>query len=147
MTDVSNTNAAGDVDIGNLSVGDSGTDLVLEDIERMDFVKYAGASGDFNPIHTVEQFATDAGNPSVFGHGMLTASFVSSYVAGWFGVENVSRLRTRFQSRLWPGDTVTVKGEITERSVEDEIVTYEISVTAKNQHDEILIIGDATIRL
>lgn len=147
MTEVSNTDANTSVDVTDLSVGDSGHDLVIDGIDRMDFVKYAGASGDFNPIHTVEPFATDAGNPSVFGHGMLTASFVSSYVAEWFDIENVSRLRTRFQSRLWPGDTVTVTGEITEKSVENGTITYEVNVTAKNQDDETLITGDATITL
>lgn len=132
-------------ELADLSVGSSEPPLVIEDIERVDFVKYAGASGDFNPIHTVEPFAKEAGNPTVFGHGMLTAGFVSSYVADWFGPENVSRLRTRFKSRLWPGDTVAVSGEITEKSVEDGATSYEVSVTAENQEGEVLITGDATV--
>ena len=54
--------------------------FVVERLARMDLVRYAGASGDFNPIHTDEEFARAAGNPSVFGHGMLTAAFEVLYV-------------------------------------------------------------------
>jgi acyl dehydratase len=62
------------------SVGDSTSPLVIDEIERFDFVNYAGASGDFNPIHVDETYARAAANPRVFGHGMLTARFVSTYL-------------------------------------------------------------------
>lgn len=131
----------------DLSVGDSAPPYVVEDVDRVDFARYAGASGDFNRIHVDEAYATDAGHRSVFGHGMLTAGFVSSYVADWFGLANVSRLRTRFESRLWPGDTVRVTGEVTDRTVDDDAITLEVSVTAENGDGETLVAGDATIEL
>ena len=136
-----------DVPVENLSVGDSAPPRVVESVDRVDFAKYAGASGDFNPIHVDEEFATDAGHPSVFGHGMLTAGFVSSYVADWFGIENVTRFRTRFESRLWPGNSVRVTGEVTERSVEAEAVSYEVRLTAETLDGDVLVTGDATIEL
>jgi acyl dehydratase len=107
----------------------------------------AAPSGDFNPIHVDEAYATDAGHPSVFGHGMLTAGFVSSYVADWFGLEQVSRLRTRFESRLWPGDTVRVTGEVTDRTVEGERVSLEVDLVAENGDGDVLVSGDATVEL
>lgn len=132
--------------VSDYSVGDTLEPLIVEDIDRLDFVKYAGASGDFNPIHVVEPYAQEAGNPSVFGHGMLTAGFVASFVSDRFGLENVARLRTRFQSRLWPGDTVTVTGEITDESTDGDRTTYEVELIAENQKGETLISGDATVR-
>ncbi|WP_343205500.1 MaoC/PaaZ C-terminal domain-containing protein [Natrarchaeobius oligotrophus] len=131
----------------SLSVGDSAPPLVVSDVDRIDFVKYAGASGDFNPMHVVEPAAIDAGRESVFGPGMLTAAFVSSYVADWFGLENVARLRTRFEALLWPGDTVRVSGEIVERSVEDDRTSYEVDLVAENGDGDVLISGDATIEI
>ena len=133
--------------LADLSVGDSTAPLVIENLDRVDFAKYAGASGDFNPIHLDEPFAAEAGNPSVFGHGMLTASFVSAYIANWFGVENVSRLRTRFKSRVWPGDTVRVSGEITDKSVAEEGTAFKVRLVAENQAYEELITGDATVEV
>src|SRR5438034_9165063 len=77
--------------------------FMVERLTRMDLVRYAGASGDFNPIHTDEEFARAAGNPSVFGHGMLTAAFVGKCVTDYVGSENLRRFKVRFATRVWPG--------------------------------------------
>ncbi len=69
--------------------------FVVERLTRMDLVRYAGASGDFNPIHTDEEFARAAGNPSVFGHGMLTAAFVGKCVTDYVGADNLRRFKVR----------------------------------------------------
>jgi acyl dehydratase len=131
--------AADRLSAGDLSVGDEGPVMVVEDIERRDFVRYAGASGDFNPIHYDDTYARAAGNESVFGQGMLTAGYAATMAADWFGVENVTRLGVRFRARLWPGDTVTVTGEVTEVTA-DGRVTAELAV--RNQDDEPLVTGE-----
>jgi acyl dehydratase len=131
----------------DLSVGDSAAPYVVEDVDRVDFAKYAGASGDFNPIHVDEPFAREAGSPSVFGHGMLTAGFVSTYLVDWFGIENVVRFRTRFEARLWPGDTVRVTGEVTDTSTSPTGTTVEVRLTAENGDGDELVTGDATVEL
>src|SRR2546427_11197577 len=87
--------------------------FMVERLTRMDLVRYAGASGDFNPIHTDEEFARAAGNPSVFGHGMLTAAFVGKGLTDYVGAENLRRMKARFPTRDWPGDTITRKGKVT----------------------------------
>ena len=114
--------------------------FVVDGLTRTDLVRYAGASGDFNPIHHDEEFAKMAGNPTVFGHGMLTAGFVAKCVTDFVGPENLRRYKVRFASRVWPGDTITCKGRVTrkyeeggERRIDGELValrqTGEVAVT------------------
>ena len=131
----------------DVAVGDPAPEIVVEDIHREDFVKYAGASGDFNPIHYDEPYAKEAGNKSVFGQGMLTAGYASHMVADWFGLENVTRFGVRFRARLFPDDSLTVSGEITdvERHTDGATVVAEFDVT--NQDGEQLITGEATADL
>ncbi|MEF8906584.1 MAG: MaoC family dehydratase N-terminal domain-containing protein, partial [Haloarculaceae archaeon] len=71
---------------GEVAAGDAGPKLTVEDIQRPDFVKYAGASGDFNPVHYSEPYAHATGSRSVFGQGMLTAGYAAHFVADWFGL-------------------------------------------------------------
>jgi acyl dehydratase len=73
-----------------LAVGDEAPRLVVEDVSRTHFVRYAGASGDFNPMHHDDTVATSVGNPSVFGHGMLTAGLMARVVKDWFGPTRAS---------------------------------------------------------
>lgn len=81
-------------------------------LTRTDFVRYAGAGGDFNPIHHDETFAHAAGYPSVFGHGLLTAGILSGYVAAWLGRRNLRRFGVRYLGQVWPGDTLVITGEV-----------------------------------
>src|SRR6184192_4280697 len=115
--------------------------FMVERLTRMDLVRYAGASGDFNPIHTDEEFARAAGNPSVFGHGMLTAAFVGKCVTDYVGAENLRRYKVRFATRVWPGDSVTCKGKVTKKTVEKGEKIIEGEITALNQKGEVAIQG------
>lgn len=111
----------------DVATGDTGPTTVVDGLTPRDFVKYAGASGDFNPIHYDQPYARELGNPGVFGQGMLTAGFAGQFAADWFGVEHVRSFRSRFTTRVWPGDTVTVRGEVT--AVDSTTVTAELTVT------------------
>lgn len=98
----------------DVNVGDRLADLVKEPITRTQLVRYAGASGDFNPIHHDEPFAQAAGYKSVIAHGMLSMGFLGQYVAAWAGSPaRVRALSVRFKAITWPGDVVTCKGEVT----------------------------------
>lgn len=77
---------------------------------RTDFVRYAGASGDFNPIHHDDGFATAAGYPSVFGHGLLTAGLLSTFVVEWLGRAALRRFAVRYRDQVWPGDVLIARG-------------------------------------
>ncbi|MFT4884111.1 MAG: peroxisomal enoyl-CoA hydratase 2 [Natronomonas sp.] len=125
------------------SVGDEGPTIIVEEVTPQDFVRYAGASGDFNPIHYDEQYATALGNEGVFGQGMLTAGYTGRFLSDWFGVEALRRFRTRFTARVWPGDTLTVRGEVTDVNASE--VTVEL--TAARQTGETVLQGDATADL
>lgn len=125
-----------------VSVGDVGPQVVVEELTREDFVRYAGASGDFNPIHYDEPYATDAGNPSVFGQGMLTAGIAGNVATEWFGVAALRRFETRFVDRVWPGDTLVVEGEVT--GVDGRTVTVELTGTADGRE---MLTGSFAVRL
>lgn len=124
--------------------GDEIPAFVVDNLTRTDLVRYAGASGDFNPIHHDEQFAKMAGNPSVFGHGMLTAAFVGKCVTDYVGVENLRRYKVRFATRVWPGDTITCKGKVTRAYDEGGERRIDGEVVALNQKGEAAVTGSFT---
>lgn len=131
----------------DLAVGDRGPAVVVEDLERRDFVKYAGASGDFNPIHYNEPLAEAAGYESVFAQGMLTAGIAAHAVADFFGLGNVRSFEVRFQSQVWPGDTVTAVAEVTGIEREGDTATVEADVEVTNGDGEAVVAGAAAAEL
>ena len=84
--------------------GEALPEVRAEKLTRTDFVRYAGASGDFNPIHHDQTFAEASGNPTVFAMGMLNAGILSRVVTRFAGRPNVRSFKVRFATRVWPGD-------------------------------------------
>lgn len=124
------------------TVGDSFNHTV-EDVSRMDFVKYAGASGDFNPIHYDEPHVEQAGYESVFGQGMFTAGVASQSVRKALGLQSLKEYRTRFTAQIWPGDSLSTTVEVTAVTQTDEGTRVETKVTVKSQNGDNVVIGDA----
>ncbi len=122
--------------------GDEIPAFVVSNLTRTDLVRYAGASGDFNPIHHDQTFAEAAGNPTVFAHGMLNAGFVSKCVSDFVGTQNLRKFRVRFATRVWPGDTVTCKGKVTKKYEANGKRLIEGEVQALNQKGEVAIQGN-----
>jgi acyl dehydratase len=89
----------------------SSRENVTEPITRTQIVRFAGAAGDFNPMHHDEEFALAAGQPSVFAMGQLTAALLSQAVAEWFGAENVAGYGVRFRDKVWPGDRLVLRAD------------------------------------
>jgi acyl dehydratase len=118
--------------------------FVVEDLTRTDLVRYAGASGDFNPIHHDEHFARAAGNPTVFGHGMLTAGLVARCITDFVGAGNLRRYKVRFATRVWPGDTITCAGRVTKRYEDAGESRIDGEVTATTQRGETAVSGTFT---
>ena len=84
-----------------VAVGDEGP-VTSHKLTRMDLVMYAGASGDFNPMHSDEVSAQAAGMPSVFGHGMFTAGLLATALTNYVGVGNLKSYKVRFTKQTWP---------------------------------------------
>ena len=116
---------------GELAVGQTFETVVCEDLKRTQIVQYAGASGDYNPLHTDEIYATKiAGYPSVFAHGVLTMGLTGQAIAGLVGAENLVRFGVRFTAQVWPGDTLTVRSSVVRIFAEDGASVAEFSVSA-----------------
>lgn len=121
--------------------GDELPSFTVENLTRTDFVKYAGSSGDFNPIHHDQTFAEVSGNPTVFAMGMMNAGILSRLVSDYAGIENLRKYRVRFATRVWPGDSVTCKGKVTKKAVENGEKIIEGEIAALNQKGEVAIQG------
>ena len=127
-----------------VKVGDQHSERLVEDLKRTQVVMYAGASGDFNPVHTDEPFATRvAGYPSVFAHGMLTMGMTGRCLTNLVGDDRLTEFGLRFTSPVYPGDTLDATATISK--IDGDIA--EISVTTVNQDGAVVAKGTAKARI
>lgn len=127
-----------------LKVGDVHTARLVEDLKRTQIVQYAGASGDYNPLHTDEIFTTKvAGYPSVFAHGMLTMGMTGKMLTDYVGDARLTKYGVRFTSQVWPGDTLDATATVTE--VGGGLVKFDVST--KNQDGVEVLSGYAEARV
>ena len=127
-----------------LSVGDTHAERLVEDLKRTQIVMYAGASGDYNPVHTDEVFTTQvAGYPSVFAHGMLTMGMTGKMLTNYVGDGRLTEYGVRFTNQVFPGDTLDATATVTE--VADGIVALDVSTV--NQNGVEVLKGSAKARV
>jgi acyl dehydratase len=123
-------------------------EVVVDNLTRTQIVQYAGASGDFNPLHTDEVFVTQvAGFPTVFAHGMLTMGMTGRMLTDTVGDGNLVRFGGRFRAQVWPGDTLTARAEVVDSSNADGEWLVELAVSTTNQDGVEVFAGHATARL
>jgi acyl dehydratase len=128
----------------DLSVGDTYSECLVEDLKRTQIVQYAGASGDYNPLHTDEIFTTKvAGYPSVFAHGMLTMGMTGKMLTNYVGDGRLTKFGVRFTNQVWPGDTLTSTATVDE--IADGIVKLKVETT--NQDGTTVVSGYAEARV
>jgi acyl dehydratase len=130
------------------TVGATCRHRLVTEIGRPALVQYAGASGDFNPLHTDELYAREvAGYPSVFAHGMLTMGLMGTLLTRLFGDGALLTFTGRFAAQVWPGDsldgTVTVTGY--EDSDDGPIAGLDLLVA--RQDDTVVYTGTARTRV
>jgi acyl dehydratase len=118
--------------------------VVSHELGRTDLVMYAGASGDFNPMHTDEVAAQAAGLPSVFGHGMFSMGLLGRALTDWAGVGNLVNYRVRFTKQTWPGETLSTSITVTAKREEDGRKLVDADVSLVNQDGEVKLSGSAT---
>ncbi|WP_131736924.1 MaoC/PaaZ C-terminal domain-containing protein [Actinomadura roseirufa] len=109
------------------AVGHTLAPRTIGPVTRTDIVRYAGASGDFNPIHHDEPFALSAGFPSVFAMGMYSAGLLGTYLTDEFPPSALKLFRVRFKEQVWPGDVLECSGTITVADGAD--VTVDLTCT------------------
>jgi acyl dehydratase len=128
----------------NLKAGDTYTECLVEDLSRTQIVMYAGASGDYNPVHTDEKFTKEvAGYPSVFAHGMLTMGMTGRMITNYVGDGRLTKYGVRFTSQVWPGDTLNSTATVVD--ITDGIVNLNIETT--NQDGSVVLSGYAAARV
>ncbi|MCL6452514.1 MAG: MaoC family dehydratase N-terminal domain-containing protein [Alicyclobacillus sp.] len=128
-------------------VGEALPELVKPPVTQIQLVQYSGASGDFNPIHTVEAFAKAAGLGGVIAHGMLTMAFVGQMLTDAIGERGqLLEFGVRFRGMVRPGDVITCRGTVTEVSDVDAGQVVTASVEAVTQDGTVAVRGDATFR-
>jgi len=118
-------------------------DFAFGPITRTDLVRYAGASGDFNPLHHDEPFARAAGLDTVMAHGMFSAGLLASFLSTWAGERQVRRFKVRFLAPVWPGDTLRAEGEVVRDS--GAAGTVELSLRLRRQDGTEVVSGSAEV--
>jgi len=121
--------------------------VVTHELTRTDLVMYAGASGDFNPMHHDEVKAKDAGLPSVFGHGMFSMGLLGRAITDWVGVGNLRNFKVRFTKQTWPGERLTSKIAVSGKRKDDGDNLIDLDVELTNESGEVKVAGSATAAL
>ena len=126
----------------DVNVGDTIPELVKGPLQKIQHVRYAGASGDFNPLHTDDDFARSVGiQDGVIAHGMLIMGIVGQAITGWVPQKNLKKFGVRFAGMTKPGNTITVSGAITDKRIEDGENIIVCEVVAKDEDDDVKITG------
>ncbi len=135
------------VSFDHLSVGDAIPELVKPPIDRVQLALFAGASGDHNPIHLDDEAARAGGLPGTIAHGMLNMAFLAQLVTDWIPQAQIRELGARFVAMAFPGDTITCKGTVVEKSEETGERLVEIEITLENQEGTKILAGRAAVAL
>jgi acyl dehydratase len=132
----------------DLKPGDAVPSLVKESVSKVQLLKYAGASGDYNLIHTDVETARAVGLGDVIAHGMLSMGFLGQFIAGLGGPEGVKRLKVRFGAMVRLKDVLTCKGVVKSVTpVDGNRAVVALEVWAENQCGEKVTTGEAEVYL
>ena len=124
--------------IANLKAGDV-LEAKLEQVTRMDLIKYSGASGDFNPIHTIDEEAKNAGLPGIIAHGMWTMGNLTKLFTPFYEEGFLQDYKIRFAGMVFLGDVLTLQA-VVEEQMEDHV---DFNVRVLNQKEKEVIKGSA----
>jgi acyl dehydratase len=126
-----------------LTVGTQAPAREFGPLTRQMFVRYAGASGDLNPMHYDDQLAQSAGYPSVFAQGMFSAALLAGFATDWLGAGSVRRFGVRFREQVWPGDVLTCSATVTAVAAEADGELVSVELTATRRSGGVAITGTA----
>src|SRR5215470_18077058 len=131
-----------------LKIGDKHTERLVEDLKRTQIVQYAGASGDYNPLHHDELFTTQVAKyPGIFAHGMLTMGMTGRMVTNYVGDGRLTKYGVRFAAQVWPGDTLDSTATVKEIKEENGVKLVELDLSTVNQDGVVVVSGYAEARI
>ena len=126
-----------------IQVGESLQQVQLEPVTRLDLIKYAGASGDFNPIHTIDEDATNAGLPGIIAHGMWTMGNLAKLFTPYLGEGFIENYSIRFKGMVFVGDVISLTATLKEK--EDDKLVFDVA--AVNQEGKGVLVGKVDFSL
>ncbi len=129
----------------DVNIGDQMPSLVKDPVQRVQMVKYAGASGDFHPAHTDDLVGKQLGMGGRFAHGMLVMGFIGEAITNWISKKYLKKLGVKFVGVTKPEDIITVTANIVGKDDKTSMITCDIF--AKDQKDEIKIKGTFSAQL
>lgn len=129
--------------LGQLQIGESLPEMQLDPVSRIDLIKYAGASGDYNPIHTIDEEAKNAGLPGIIAHGMWTMGNLSKLFTPHFEEGFIQDYSIRFKGMVFLNDVITLKATLKEKNEKE----LQFEVKAENQHGKDAIKGEVLYKL
>lgn len=133
------------LEITSAKVGDTYSEEICRNLSRTQIVQYAGASGDYNPLHSDELFTTKiAGYPSVFAHGMLSMGMTGRMLTNFVGDGRLKSYGVRFTAQVFPGATLTATATITGIINEGDDTIAELSVSTVDAEGTEVIKGTAS---
>ncbi len=118
-------------------VGDELEGRTLPPVTRLQLIKYAGASDDYNPIHTIDEAAEEAGLPAIIAHGMLIAAAMNLPFSPYLEYGYVKEQKVRFSGMVYVGDEITISGHVSEKVDSEEGCTYTFEVYARKGEDTV----------
>ena len=131
-----------------LKVGDTHSERIVANLARTQIVMYCGASGDYNPLHADEVYATKvAGYPSVFAHGMLTMGMTGKMLTNYVGDGRLTKFGVRFTNQVWPGDDLDATATVTALREEGGQHFVDLTLTTTNQDGKEVLNGSASARI
>jgi acyl dehydratase len=116
-----------------LQVGESVKEIQLDPVSRIDLIKYAGASGDFNPIHTIDEEAKKAGLPGIIAHGMWTMGNLAKLFTPYFEEGFVQDYSIRFKGMVFLNDVITLKATLNEKV--DNKLRFQVQAVNQNGNE------------
>ncbi len=131
----------------DVEVGSELPPLTKGPITDIQLVRYAGAGGDFNPIHTVPHMAQSVGLDGIIAHGLLIMAFAGQMLTRWAGAGAIRRFKARFSGMTKPGETVICRGQITNKLEEGDNALVQGRFTVKGTDDSLKLKGEFTVAL
>jgi acyl dehydratase len=109
-------------------------------------VMWAGASGDYYPVHYDKDFAQSRGLPGVIVHGQLVASFLGQLMTDWVGEGgSLRKLTCSYRGMNFPGEDIACRGQVSKKYVEDGEHYVECNIWAENAKGEKTVTGKAVV--